>query len=122
MAGNSGDRDNFSDDLVVPAPTGGVTKGLCYQLNSGLHVIARETAAQTVNANFAFRGAVWAEKDTAASSAIAPGGRVFRIAASGKVTGNGTGNTLIGAYCLESAADSATKVLIYLDGLSPTLT
>lgn len=120
MAGFPGDTENYSGDLRVAAPAGGVTRGRIYQIaTSGKFAMARETAAAAAQCLFALDGAMVASKDTSASSAIVAGGRVFVITASGLITGNATGNTLVG-YALEAQPDAGTQCRIVLTGLGPT--
>lgn len=116
----AGERDNFSGDISFPAPTGGVTKGLMYQLvDDGVYGVARETKAQTVSCLFALTGRMSVTKDTSSGSALVVGGRVFLIPSSGKITGADTDtNILLDAVALSAAADAATTGDIMI--FSPT--
>ena len=47
--------DNTVDDLIMTAPTGGVTRGLMYAIQN-IHVVARETKAVALDAG---RTGIW---------------------------------------------------------------
>lgn len=115
MTAQVGDRDNYSGDISVTAPSGGYTRGLMYALNDS-NVVARETAAEGAACLIATHGPVKVTKDTTAGSACTVGGLVYLDVdnANNKVTGAaGTSNTRAG-IALEAAADAATEVLVYL--------
>ena len=63
----------------------------------------------------AMKGVFRLAKSTAAGSAITAGGPVYRIAASGLVTGASSGNTLCG-YATAAAGDSAATANVKLLG------
>lgn len=114
-----GDRDNFSGDISVTAPTGGYTRGKLY-LVSGMHMVARETKSAAEVCLMAVRGAVWVTK--VAGNALVVGQKIYFVSASNSVTGSATGNTLLGGFVVQAALSAATEVLINLDGPSPALT
>ncbi|MBA3589957.1 capsid cement protein [Methylibium sp.] len=116
-----GDRDNFSGDIVLTAPTGGVTRGLIYNIQNS-YVVARETAAAAASFLAAVRGPVWVTKVTTTGTTLAIGQKCYFVSASKKVSSAGTGNTLLGAVVLQAAAAADAKVLINLEGMSPALT
>lgn len=118
MALAAGDRDNFEGDLSLTTPTGGVTKGLMYNIGAS-YVVARETKDAAAAGLFAVRGPVWVKKVT---GALAAGAKVYFVSSSKKVSAAATGNTLLAAVVLRAAASADDAVLVNLDGIPPTAT
>ncbi len=114
----TGDRCNFSGDINVAAPTGGVTRGLIY-LITDVYCVARETASATVNAAFVMQGNVTVTKNAATGKSFAIGDKVYVDASTKKATPNATSNTLVGV-AISVAAATDTTVDIYLPGIHPT--
>ncbi len=118
---SAGDRSNFSGDIELTAPTGGVVRGGVYLIENRV-VVARETAAQTLPFKAAVQGPVVVTKDTGAGIDFAVCEEVFADSSSNGVqpTAATGGDTAIG-YALEAAGINDTEVLIYLGGVSHIL-
>lgn len=114
----AGDRCNFSGDVSVAAPTGGVTRGLIY-LITDVYCAARETASATVAAVFALEGDVTVTKNTGTGKSFAIGDKVYVDASTKKATPNATSNTLVGV-AISAASTTDTEVNIHLPGIHPT--
>jgi predicted RecA/RadA family phage recombinase len=108
----SGDRANFSGDLVFTAPTGGVIRGQIYKILE-TYIVARETVSATLPFLGAIQGAVTIEKVTGTGKSFAVGDAVYYVSASKKVTPSSTGNTLVGK-AIAAAGISATSVDVLL--------
>lgn len=121
LCATSGDRDNFSGDITVTAPTGGYTRGKMYAVENS-HVVARQTVDAAASCLVALRGPVWVDKVTGTGKSLAKGQKIYFVAASNAVSPSATGNTLLAATVLEAAAAADTSALITLDGPSPALT
>lgn len=113
---SAGDRTNFSGDLQLTAPTGGVTRGSIY-LISGVYVVARETAAAGASFLAAVEGAVEVTKATGTGKSFVAGEEVFAL--SNVANKTATGAVLVG-YALESAGVSDSSIAIKLTGLPVT--
>lgn len=113
---NAGDRDNFSGDLVVTAPTGGHTRGLIYAATSGAYGVARATVDAAATGSLAVFGAVWATKLT---GAVTAGQKIYADASTKKASTASTGNVLVG-YALKDAASGDANVLVFMGGLPVT--
>lgn len=113
---NAGDRDNFSGDLVVTAPTGGHTRGLIYVATSGAYGVARATVDAAAVGVLAVFGAVWATKLT---GAITAGQKIYQDSSTKKASTASTGNVLVG-YAAKAAASGDTEVLVVMGGLPVT--
>lgn len=114
---SQGDRDNFSGDLELVAPTGGVVRGRIYS-QGALRVVARSTAAAGAKYLAAVSGPVKVEKATGTGKAFTVGERVYALANVGNKTA--TGAVLIG-YALKAAATADSSVLVDLKPLANTI-
>lgn len=103
-----GQADNFSGDLSVAAPTGGVTAGKAYLIGAA-YMVARETQNATVATLFRKRGPVWVS--TTASTTLAVGAKVYLVTSTHVVGSASTGNVLVG-YALQACASTDTMVLV----------
>lgn len=112
MANAPGQRDNFSGDVTLTAPSGGVVAGLLYLILDS-YWVARENAnvgEPFLAANPAF-GAVWATKT--AGAAIGIGDKVFVVAGAIRpATATGASLVLGGIGALAAAEAADTQVLI----------
>lgn len=115
---SAGDRDNYSGDLSLTAPTGGVVKGKVYAISNS-YVVARETKDAAAAFLAACTGAVWATKVSGTGKSLAVGQKVYYASASASVSPSTTGNVLIGR-CLKAAAATDTSALIELLAQPPT--
>lgn len=118
----AGQRENYSGDVSVTAPTGGYTKGSIYQLASGAYAVALETVAAGSACLMALPGSdrtVRATKVTGTGKSFSVGSKVYLTSAS--ATPSATGNTLIG-FAADTAATTDTEVPIVLATLPPTAT
>ena len=115
---SAGDRQNFSGDLQLTAPTGGVVRGKIY-LISGVYVVARETAAAGASFLGAVTGAAEVEKATGTGKAFVIGEKVYAL--SNVADKNGTGAVLIG-FAIASASTASDEVDVFLTGLPVTAT
>ena len=113
---SAGDRSNFSGDLSLTAPTGGVTRGSLY-LISGVYVMARETASAGDSFLAAVTGPVEVTKATGTGKSFVAGEEAFFLA--NVINKTATGATLVG-FVLEAAGVSDTTVKVYLTGLPVT--
>lgn len=113
-----GDRPNFSGDLSLTAPTGGVTRGLIY-LIQGVYVVARETASAAAAFAAAVRGPVTVSKVAATGKSFAVGQKVYYVSATKNLTPSATGNVLVG-FALSAAAATDTSVDVFMTGLPVT--
>ena len=113
---SAGDRANFSGDLEVTAPTGGVTRGSIYTIEDK-QVVAREDADAAASFKAAFQGAVTVTKATGTGKVFAVGDEVFALSNVADLTG--TGAVLIG-YAIAAAGASDATVDVELVGLPPT--
>ena len=83
-----GDRNNFSGDLEMTAPTGGVVRGKAYEIN-GTTVVARSTADAGDTFLAALKGPIEGEKSTGTGTGLEVGekvgvsGNVFVVVATG---------------------------------------
>ena len=118
MTAAVGDRDNFSNDLLLTVPTGGVVKGNIYNIQN-MYVVARQTADAAATAVFGILGPIMVAKET---GAVAIGQKLYFKSATKTVTTAATGNTLLDAIPLAAAASGDAGVLVYICGLSPALT
>jgi predicted RecA/RadA family phage recombinase len=119
---SAGDRDNFSGDISVTAPTGGYTKGKIYLIADSYYV-ARETkaaGAACLMASLA-TGAVWAEKLAGTGKTVAVGDKVYVKTNIVDAT-TSSGAVLLPAVCIRAAAAADTRVLLAGGGISPTAT
>ena len=115
---SAGDRQNFSGDLQLTAPTGGVVRGKIY-LISGVYVVARETAAAGAKFLGAVNGPVVAEKATGTGKAFVIGEKIYAL--SNVADKDATGAVLIG-FAIASAATASGEVDVFLTGLPVTAT
>lgn len=115
---SAGDRTNFSGDLRLTAPTGGVVRGKIY-LISGVYVVARETAAAAASFLAAVKGSVTVEKATGSGKAFVVGEKVYFLA--NVVDKTASGAVLIG-FALGAASAAADSIDIELTGLPVTAT
>lgn len=115
-----GSRDDFSGDVSLTAPTGGVTAGLIYNIIDSF-LAARETKSAGAAALFAMTGPVWVTKVTGTGKSFAVGEKIYWLTGTKKAQKTATGATLIGR-CLRAAAASDTAVLIEFSTLPPTAT
>jgi predicted RecA/RadA family phage recombinase len=113
-----GDRDNFSGDLALTVPTGGVVKGSIYNIQNA-YVVARETADAAAVAKFGVLGPIMVKKET---GTVAIGQKLYFKSSTKTVTTAATGNTLLDAIPLAAAASGDAGVFVNLCGLSPALT
>lgn len=111
MSGQAGTRDNFSGDISIAAPTGGVTVGKAYLIGA-TYMVARETKAATELCLFAKRGPVWVS--TTASVTLAVGAKVYLVTSTHVVGSATTGNVLIGT-ALSACASDATVLVDWLE-------
>lgn len=114
MTIRAGQRDNYSGDQSLTAPTGGVVKGNLYLIGSS-YWVARETksaGAAFLAANPAV-GAVWANKATGTGKSFAAGAKLYVKTAVLDVAAS-TGSSLVlgGVAALEAAATADAEVLI----------
>lgn len=115
---SAGDRQNFSGDLSLTAPSGGVTRGKIY-LISGIYVVARETAAAGAKFLGAVNGPVVVEKAAGTGKAFVVGEKIYAL--SNVADKTGTGAVLIG-FALAAAAAASDEAEVYLTGLPVTST
>ena len=115
---SAGDRQNFSGDLLLTAPTGGVTRGKIY-LISGVYVVARETAAAGAPFLGAVNGPVVAEKATGTGKAFVIGEKIYAL--SSVADKDATGAVLVG-FAIAAAATASGEVDVFLTGLPVTAT
>jgi len=111
---SAGNRDNFSGDFVVTAPTGGYTKRGIYQLNGSEWVVARETAAAGDDCLVAaiMDQPVEASKNTGTGEAFGARKPVY-VNSDNQADANQTGNNkLLGVVAAEAAGDSDATVWI----------
>ncbi len=106
----AGDRTNFSGDLELTAPTGGVTRGKVYNVEDS-YVVARETADAAATFLAAVEGAVTVTKATGTGKSFAKGDKVYALSNVADVAG--TGAAFMG-YALSAATTSATTVDVNL--------
>lgn len=121
--GIAGDTDNFNGAASFTAPSGGVTKGLIYNITD-LYVLARETAAEGASFVGQVSGLVWASKEVAAADdAWAVGDEVFYDPATKKATGDSaTTNAVLIGYAIKAAAQTDTVGQFFLEGHPMTST
>lgn len=109
-----GERDNFSGDFVVTAPTGGYTKGLIYALASGEYVVARQSVSAGADCLVAAitDQPIEVTKNSGTGEGATQGGNVY-VNGSAQADANATGNTfLVGVVFHETATAAATTVKI----------
>ncbi len=111
MSGQAGTRDNFSGDISIAAPTGGVTVGKAYLIGAA-YMVARETQSATALTLFAKRGPVWVS--TTASTTLAVGAKVYLVTSTHVVGSAVTGNVLVG-YALSACASDATVLVDWME-------
>jgi hypothetical protein len=119
----AGDRDNFSGDLSITAPTGGFTRGSIYLVNDA-YFVARETKAAgsaCLMASLAGAGAVWATKATGTGKSFAAGDKVY-VKSNVAENASSTGAVLLPCVCILAAGVSDTAVLVAAGGIAPTAT
>ena len=109
-----GDRANFSGDVLLTAPTGGVVRGQIYLIGDS-YWVARETAdaAATFLAASPAHGAVEVAKKAATGDTFVVGAKVY--VKSGKIEkAASTGSSLVlgGIACLKAAAAADTSMII----------
>ncbi len=107
---SAGMRDNFSGDISIAAPTGGVIAGKFYLIGAA-YMVARETKDAAAIALFAKRGPVWVTKATTTGVSFAVGAKVYGVASTHIVGIVTTGNILVG-YAVAAAATTDTLVLV----------
>lgn len=111
---SAGDRDNFSGDREVTAPTGGYTKGGVYAIQEE-YVVARETvsASATCLVGSIFEsGTIEANKETGTGEDIDAGDQLY-FTSSATVSKNSSGNTKMSSIiAAEDATTAATTVKI----------
>lgn len=112
----TGDRTNFSGDLQLTAPTGGVVRGKLY-LISGIYVMARETADAGDSFLAACHGPIEVTKATGTGKSFVAGEEVFAL--SNVVNKTATGAALIG-FAIAAAGISDSTVKVFLTGLPVT--
>ena len=108
-----GQRDNFSGDMEVTAPTGGYTAGLIY-LIQGEYVVARDTiaAAATGIVSVINDQPILVTKIAATGETFTAGQQVY-VNSSAQADPGSTGNTkIIGVIAHADAAATATSVWI----------
>jgi predicted RecA/RadA family phage recombinase len=109
-----GDRNNFSGDVTLTAPTGGVVRGQIYLIGDA-YWVARETAdaGDSFLAASPAHGAVEVAKAAGTGKALAVGDKVFVKTAKIDVAVS-TGSSLVlgGVGCLKAAAAADTSVII----------
>ena len=113
----AGDVSYDSGLFKVTAPTGGYTKGLIYQLNSGEYVVALETvaAAALCFVNSFIPGKRFeVTKPAATGEGASQGGRVY-VNSSAQADANATGNTLVPnvVWAEDAGATDATGFIRY---------
>ena len=116
-----GDAVNISnvEELVAPAT---VTRGNIYLIGATKYGVAMQGGASGALLPFITRGGVEVRKNTGVSSAIALNGKVYYRAGDNTVSGDATGNTLIGRNIGPATVDASTSAIVELDTLPPTLT
>lgn len=117
-----GQRDNFSGDITVTAPTGGYTAGHGYLVKDS-HYIARQTASAGGTCLMCAEGAIWAAKTAGTGRTLAVGDEVHLNTSGTLDAATATGSVLLNATVIKAAAATDTEVLIQLHGsISPTAT
>ena len=111
---SAGDRDNFSGDLELTAPTGGVTRGRAYVINDGF-AVARETASAGAAYLGAVSGTVWVQKATGTGKGFGVREEVFVQSNLADKTATGAVTPL--GITVRAAAAADDKVLVELVAL-----
>lgn len=107
-----GDRANFSGDVTLVAPTGGVVRGNIY-LIADSYWVARETADAAANFLAANPAVGAVEVAKIAGAAMVVGDKIFvKTAAVAPATSTGASLVLGGVGVLVAAASAATVVTI----------
>ena len=102
------------DFIAAVAGSGGVTSGQLVKLGS-LFGVAQDTVAENGHYTLALRGVFRLTKVTTAGSAVAVGGPVYRVTATGNITGASASAELIG-YAIKAVGDSDPLVEVKLLG------
>jgi predicted RecA/RadA family phage recombinase len=117
----AGDSNNYSGVRQVTVPTGGYVKGQVYLIND-CYVVALETKDAAALGLVKYRGTVAVSKLTTTGISFAFGDKVY-FKSNKLSNATSTGAVLLNAMALETAAASATSVLVELFGsLSPAAT
>ncbi len=117
----AGDSNNDSGVRQVTVPTGGYTKGQVYLILDS-YVVALETVAAAGLCLVKYRGTVAVTKLTTTGISFAFGDKVY-FKSNKLSNATSTGAVLLNAMALETAAASATSVLVELFGpISPAAT
>lgn len=114
----AGDRINFSGDEINTAPTGGVTRGKAYEINSARFVVARETADAGEEFLSAVTGPVVMTKATGTGISFDKYDPVYVSSNQADVTG--TGDEEIG-WAMKAAGISDTTVEVMLTEAQSTV-
>ena len=107
----TGKRDNFSGDIELTAPSGGVTAGKAYTWGATT-VVARTTADAGAKYLAAVKGVLEASKTAGSGRALTAGNLCGFTSGSAVASGSGITNV---ARVMKDAAAAADTVLIDLN-------